>query len=64
MTQEQVERMDEELLLQGFDWREAASITNEAVHPYYSVVSRAQLAIDIRKAQLRKMNREGMGQHR
>ena len=42
-------RLDEELLVTGFGWREAASIINEALNPEYVIAGRVQLAMDLRK---------------
>jgi hypothetical protein len=33
MRPDEIERQDEALLVQGFTWREAASLTNEASDP-------------------------------
>jgi hypothetical protein len=41
--------MDEELLVSGFGWREAASIVNEALNPWYAIAGRVQLAADLRE---------------
>jgi len=43
-----IERLDEELLLLGLGWREAASITNEASGGSWALTTRCQRAEDIR----------------
>lgn len=48
MSADLIEREDERLMLEGFGWREAASITNELSGGIYAIWGRAQLAEDIR----------------
>jgi len=48
MTHAEVERHDEALMISGFGWREASSITNEADSPYYTVMGRVRYAMDLR----------------
>lgn len=50
MSTNDAERLDEELMVRGFTWREAAAITNEYLNPVYTIYGRVQLAEDIAKA--------------
>jgi hypothetical protein len=48
MNRADIERLDESLMVTGLGWREAASITNEAVNTRYTIAGRVWHALDQR----------------